>query len=351
MERLLRKPLNDRELSTFCSQMAMMLSAGISAVEALGILREGLEHPDAQKILEQVSQSLEAGESLFASLSAPPGAFPAYFLDMVDMGERAGQLDTVFSSLASYYDRQDTLSQNIRSAVTYPLVMTAMMLAVVLVLILQVMPIFSQVYSQLGAEMNRFSAGILRLGTWLGRYSLVLLILAAVLVLVLVYLFKTRSGRRRWTVLARHLPGIRSIYEATALSRFADGMSLTLRSGLDTDESLELAGKLTESPELRQKIDACRRQTAQGADLGAAFRENGIFSGIYGKMVSVGILSGALDTVLAQVAAQYAEDALNRMGRAVSRLEPTLVAVLSVLVGMILLSVMLPLMGIMSNIG
>lgn len=351
MERLSLKPLNNRELSTFCGQMAMMLSAGISAAEALSILQAGLEHPGGQRILAQVSQSLEAGESLFASLSAPQGAFPAYFLDMVNMGERAGQLDTVFSSLASYYDRQEALAQNIRSAVTYPLVMIAMMLAVVLVLILQVMPIFSQVYSQLGAEMNRFSAGILNLGTWLGRYSLVILALAAVLVLILLYLAKTRSGRRKLTRLARRLPGVRPIYEATAFSRFAEGMSLTLRSGLDTDESLALAGKLTESPALRQKIDACRQQTAQGTDLGVSFRENGIFSGTYGKMVSVGILSGTLDAVLAQVAAQYAEDASQRIGRAVSRLEPTLVAVLSVLVGMILLSVMLPLMGIMSNIG
>lgn len=351
MERFSLKPLNHRELSTFCSQMAMMLSAGISAAEALSILQEGLEHSGAQKILEQVSLSLEAGESLSHSLSVPPGAFPPYFLDMVDMGERAGQLDTVFSSLAAYYDRQDTLAQNIRSAVAYPLVMIAMMLAVILVLILQVMPIFSQVYSQLGTEMNRFSAGILNLGSWLGRYSLAILILAVILVLILLYLTKTQSGRRSLTHLARRLPGIRPIYESTALSRFADGMSITLRSGLDTDESLELAGKLTESPDLRRKIDACRQQTALGTDLGTAFRENGIFSGTYGKMVSVGILSGALDTVLAQVAVQYAEDASKRIGRAVSRLEPTLVAVLSVLVGMILLSVMLPLMGIMSNIG
>ena len=345
------KPLNYRELSVFCSQMALMLSAGISAMEAVSILREGLEDPGAQAILGQVSDSLEAGESLFAALSAPEGAFPRYFLDMTDTGERAGQLDVVFSSLAAYYDRRDALSRNIRSAVAYPLVMVAMMLAVILVLVIQVMPIFRQVYAQLGTEMNRFSAGVLDLGAWLSRYSLAFLILACALVLALLWLTKTASGKRRLAVLSRRLPGIRQITRATALSRFADGMAITLRSGLDTDESLELAGRVTESPQLRDKIEACRQQASQGTDLGTAFRENGLFSGLAGKMVSVGILSGSLDTVLAQVAEQYAEEASQRINRAVARLEPTLVALLSVLVGIILLSVMLPLMGIMSNIG
>ena len=345
------KPLNNRELSAFCSQMSMMLSAGISAMESVSILREGLEDPGAKEILTQASHSLEAGESLFAALSAPAGAFPRYFLDMVDMGEKAGQLDTVFSSLAASYERRHILARNIRSAVAYPLVMIAMMLAVILVLIIQVMPIFRQVYAQLGTEMNPFSAGVLNLGTWLSRYSLAILATAAAVALALLVLTRTNAGRRRLSAAGRHLPGIRKISESTALSRFADGMAVTLRSGLDTDESLELAGRLTESPELRQKIEACRQQTAHGTDLGTAFQENHIFSGLCGKMVSVGILSGSLDTVMAQVAEQYAEDASQRLSQAVARLEPTLVAVLSVLVGLILLSVMLPLMGIMSNIG
>ncbi len=345
------KPLNHRELSAFCGQMAMMLSAGISSVEALSILRDSLEHPQAREILSQSVQALEAGESLHAALCAPKDAFPHYLLDMVDTGERAGQLDTVFASLSSYYERRDALAKEIRSAVAYPLVMIVMMLAVILVLIVQVMPVFQQVYSQLGTEMNQFSSWVLNLGVWLSRYSLVLVGIAVILALVLLYLTRTKKGRDRLAALGRRLPGIRPILKAISLSRFADGMAITLRSGLDTDESLELAGRLTESALLREKIEACRRQTAQGTDLGAAFRENEVFSGIYAKMISIGILSGSLDTVMARVADQYAQDASERISRTVGRLEPTLVAVLSILVGMILLSVMLPLMGVMSNIG
>ena len=151
--------------------------------------------------------------------------------------------------------------------------------------------------------------------------------------------------------MGRRLPFTRGIYEATALSRFADGMAITLKSGLDSDEGLELSGKLTDSPDLREKIEECRKKTAEGEELGAAFQASGVFSGLHARMVNVGILSGSLDQVMERVAEQYAEEADERISKTVSRLEPTLVAVMSILVGMILLSVMLPLMGIMSGIG
>ncbi len=350
MGRNANKPLNNRELSTFCEQMSMMLKAGISAAEGISILTENLENSGGKAILESISGTLDAGGSLYAAL-VKTGVFPRYFLDMTEIGERAGQLDEVFSSLAVYYDRQEALSKNIKSAVTYPCIMIGMMLVVILVLIIKVMPIFSQVYSQLGTEMNGISKGIMGIGAWLSRYSLIFLILAAVLLLTAVYLFRTKSGRRHLDSIGRRFPLTRRIYETTSLSRFADGMAITLKSGLDSDESLELSGKLTESPALRKKIEDCRKRTEDGADLGTAFRESGIFSGLYARMVSVGIFSGSLDQVMERVARQCAEESNDRISRAVSRLEPTLVAVMSILVGMILLSVMLPLMGIMTNIG
>ena len=151
--------------------------------------------------------------------------------------------------------------------------------------------------------------------------------------------------------MGRKLPFTKGIYEARALSRFADGMTITLKSGLDSDEGLELSGKLTEDPVLRKKIEECREKTGEGMELGAAFQETVIFSGLYARMVNIGILSGSLEQVMERVADQFAQEAGERISKTVSRLEPTLVAIMSILVGMILLSVMLPLMGIMSGIG
>ena len=350
MGQISKKPLKDRELASFCEQMAMMLKAGISSLEGISILKESLQDTAGRAILEEVYEELEQSGELSGALTKT-GVFPTYFLNLTEIGERAGRLDEVFSSLAVYYDRQDALSKNIRRAVTYPCVMIGMMLAVILVLVIRVMPIFGRVYEQLGTEMSGVSKSIMDIGTWLGRYSLAILVIAVLLVALALYLAMTKRGRGYLKAMGRRLPFTRGIYEATALSRFADGMAITLKSGLDSDEGLELSGKLTDSPDLREKIEACRRRTAEGEELGAAFQEAGVFSGLHARMVNVGILSGSLDQVMERVAEQYAGEADERISRTVSRLEPTLVAVMSILVGMILLSVMLPLMGIMSGIG
>lgn len=344
------KPMNNRELSSLCEQMAMMLRAGISPAEGILILQESLEDPDGKAILAAVADSFETSGSLHSAFS-DVSVFPRYFLDMVEIGERTGGLDEIFSSLASYYDRQEALMATIKSAVTYPCVMIGMMLAVILILIIKVLPIFGRVYEQLGSQMNGIGGALLSFGSWLSRYSLVFLILAAVLTGLVLYLFGTRRGKERLTVIGRRFPLARGIFRLTALCRFADGMAMVLKSGLDPDEGLVLSGQLTDSPELCRKIEECRKKTMEGTSLGTALRETGIFSGLYGRMVEVGILSGSLDQVMEQVADRCAEEANERISRAVSRLEPTLVAVMSILTGMILLSVMLPLMGIMTGIG
>ncbi len=350
MEQKPQKPLNNRELSSFCEQMAMMIKAGIPVSEAVSILKESLEDPDGAAVLESVAKRLEDYGTLYEAFR-DSGVFPDYMLDMVHIGEEAGRLDEVFESLSSYYERQESLARSIKSAVTYPCIMIVLMLAVILVLIIKVMPVFNQVYLQLGAQMGGFSRGILDFGVWLGRYSLVFLILAVLLAVALVLMFCTKKGRNFRLRLGRRLPFTRRILEDLSVSRFADGMAIALKSGLDSDQGLELSGRLTEDPSLKEKVQKCREMTAGGIDLGTAFKDTGIFSGLYARMIHVGILSGSLDHVMEQAASQYAEEADARISRAVSRLEPALVAVMSVLVGMILLSVMLPLMGIMSGIG
>ncbi len=136
-----------------------------------------------------------------------------------------------------------------------------------------------------------------------------------------------------------------------AVSKFAAGMSLTLGSGLNAIESLQMAEQLISHPVIKQRIQTCQNSMNDGIDFSEALSESGIFSGIYSKMASIGYKTGALDILMEKISIQYEDEINQRMNRLISILEPTLVAVLSVIVGLILLSVMLPLLGIMTNIG
>lgn len=345
------KRLTDSELSVFCTQIAMLLRSGISVTEGLSIMVEDSENTEGRAILKTALDHCELGEPLSSGLRAS-GAFPEYLLNMTAIGEESGRLDEVMDALSSYYEREDALHEAVRSAVRYPLVMIVMMAVVMGVLMTRVLPVFNEVFLQLGTELSGVSLSILRAGQALSRYSVLLVVLAAVVAAALLWLNKTAAGRAfRLKYFSSRVLGSRRLADKIGSARFASGMSLMLSSGLDTDKSLEMVSRLVDSPLVRKKIAHCQELIGEGQNFADALVNAGLFTGVYARMVTVGYKTGSADAVMKNLADRYQEEIDTQVSRTVSLIEPTLVAVFSVLVGFILLSVMLPLMGIMSSIG
>ena len=219
--------------------------------------------------------------------------------------------------------------------------MIAMMAAVIVVLVSRVMPIFEQVYVELGSEMTGFAASLLRLGNHLNRYSFIFVSILCVILLLYLFATRTQGGKRTTARFLNWFPLTRRFYESVACERFASGMALTLSSGMDTYSSLDM----------KQKILNCKEAIHAGANFAEALTGAGIFNHLYSQMVSVGFRSGNVDMVLRKIADRYEENTNRRLQSIIAVLEPTLVIILSVIVGLILLSVILPLMGIMTSIG
>ncbi len=344
------KPLSNAELASFCGQLSMILRSGISALEGLSIMREDVPAGDGRKLLDDMIGAMETGGS-FHDAVHDAGCFPVYMDNMVQLGDQSGRLDDVMGSLAAYYRREDALARSIKSAVTYPLVMLGMMVAVMLVLIIKVLPVFNQVFQQLDAGLSGVSGAVLRMGEAMSRYSIVFVVVALMLAAVCAYFLAVRKGRDQMRSFATRFFGTKKLSEKIACARFASGMHLALSSGLNIDESLDTVSRLVEHPAVGQKVQRIRQLVAEGGSLSDAIGETGLFTGVYARMVNIGVKTGAIDDVMRQIAEQYDDEIEQGMASAIAKLEPTLVAILSVAVGMILLSVMLPLMGIMSNIG
>lgn len=344
------KALTNVELVSFCSQLALILKSGISCVEGLSLMLEGTKDTDGRRILETLIQDMESGNLLYEALSSTQ-AFPEYVCNMTEIGETSGRLDEVMEALAQHYRREDALSKNIRSSVTYPLVMLGMMTVVLIILIVKVMPVFQQVFDQLGTDMSGLSGAVLNIGNSLSRYGIAFIVLLICIAAAVFFLFFTRKGQKSSVGFSERFFATKSLSEKIACSRFASGMYLSLSSGLDIDQSLEMTERLVTHRTVRQRIGKIRALTTEGYTFPDAVSESGIFPGVYARMLSVGFRAGATDEVMKQISMQYDEDIENRMNSLIAKLEPTLVAVFSIIVGIILLSVMLPLMGIMSNIG
>ncbi len=342
-------PLSNMEVSAFCSQMAMILHSGIFVMEGISIMLEDTADQEERALLMQVNETLQETGILHQALRKT-GAFPEYMIRMIRIGEETGKLDDVLTALTAYYDREATIAQTVKNAVTYPLIMVFMMLLVILVLITKVMPIFNEIFQQLGNEMTGFSRAVLNLGIAVNRYSALLIILLILLAAAAFYFGKTQKGRRQLRSFALHISFIRSFIEKLTACRFANGMSLTLSSGMSPEECLNLTSDLIGEADFVRKLDICRESIKNGQELNDAFIKAEIFTGIYARMVSIGDRTGALDEVMQKIADKYQEEIDLRFAGIIAALEPTLVILLSLIVGMILLSVMLPLMGIMASL-
>lgn len=345
-----QKRLSNAEIASFCNQTALLFQAGIAPVETLYILLSDVKSEKGRELLDAILTVCRHGEPFHKAL-ASTNVFPDYVLHTVALGEQAGTLDTCMLALASYYEKEGAISESIKNAIAYPFLMISMMLVVIFVLISKVMPIFNQVFIELGSEMTGFAASLLHLGENLNRYSLIVLLFLCFLLLIYLVATKTHWGKINTVKFLNVFPLTKTFYESVACQRFASGMALCLSSGMDTYTSLDMVFELVGNRRMQEKIISCKQALHSGSNLSEALSNSAIFNHLYSQMIAVGFKSGKVDLVLSKIADGYEHTTDKKLQSMISVLEPTLVIILSVIVGLILLSVILPLMGIMSSIG
>ena len=344
------KQLTKLEIASFCDQMAMIIKAGITPKDGLELMLTDAKDQGTKEIIESLLVYSRQGES-FSFCVKECGFFPMYVVSMIALGEETGQLDDVLVALCNYYEHEEFLSENIRSAIMYPIIMIAMMMLIIILLITKVLPLFNQVFNQLGAQISGVSAFLLSIGKTFQTYSIVLMgILLAIFALVFIML-KTTRGRKIWDKFLEVFPPTKRFLRDIAYGRFARGMSLTLSSGMRIYTAIDLVNELVEHKKVSDQIDTLKALIIEGNNFSEALNKAGIFSKLYSRMIFIGVKSGNVDVVLDKIASLYEEETDRRLNNFISIIEPTLVISLSVIVGLILLSVILPLLGIMSGLG
>ncbi|MBQ7148879.1 MAG: type II secretion system F family protein [Pseudobutyrivibrio sp.] len=343
-----RKKLAAEELYAFSDEMGMMISSGVSAIQGLTMMIDESEGGEEKELLTEMEQVVGETGSLSKAIEKA-GVFPDYFVEMAKMGEQTGKMDSVLTNLAAHYSREMAISNAIRSAVTYPLMMVAMMFVIIIVLVTEIMPVFDRVFKQLGGTMDGLSAGFLAIGKFMKANGLLFVIILLLIVVYLIILNKSKWGKNHRAMLLYKSRRFKSIHQKIATSRFASAMAMTLSSGMDVMQSLEVSGRIVDAPEFEQKVEKCKDSFAETMDIGKAFSNSGIFGGLYGRMAILGAKTGNMENVLEKVATTYQEEADEEINDFIAVVEPTLVIILSVIVGIILFSVMLPLLNIMAG--
>lgn len=342
------KHLNARELFHFCEQFSFILRSGISSTEGLHILIDDAETEESKKILLSVADDLDQNGQLSAALKNS-GYFPDSMTSYIRVGEETGCLDEIMTNLALHYKQEIELWEQIRHAVAYPLIMLGMMTAVIVLLLVKVLPVFQQVFRQMGLELGGFSYKLLTLGNTFQTYSGIFLILLILLIGFLLFLYFHTKGRTILDNIISKIPVVREIPISIDYNRLTDGVSLGLRSGLEPLTSLELADTLITHPIVKDRLTNALSLLSEGATFSTALTDSDLFQGIDARLISIGFQVGAADEVMEKLADRYHEKSLSQLEQMVSVIEPTIVILLSIMVGVVLLSVMLPLLGILSE--
>jgi len=342
----MKNQVSKEEIASLCLELSLLLHAGVEMGSALYLLAE--ENPQGA-LLTTLAQQVDAGASLHDALRES-GAFPAYVCGLIEVGERTGRTEEALAALSRYYEDRVRLNRRVQSALLYPAVMLALMLIVIGVLLVKVLPIFDDVYASLGGRLDGIAGGLLTLGRGLERAMPVLWVLLAVVAAIACAYALSESFRARLLGAWQRRWGDQGISRKLNNARLAQAMAMGMASGLPLEEAVALTAGLLEGGAKERCLD-CQHRLEEGETLSGALKSSGLLPPSQCRLLELGQRSGAGDASMEKIAHDLTEESEAALDALVGRVEPALVLVCSLLVGLILLSVMLPLMNIMAAIG
>lgn len=337
------KAVKPRDIAIFSRQIATMMAAGVPMVQAFDIIASGQRNIRFKNMLNDVRSGIESGSSLHEALGRYPQQFDELYRNLVHAGESAGVLDTVLATVATYKERIEAIKAKIKKALFYPVMVLVVALGVTMILLLFVVPVFQQTFSDAGAELpapTQFVIGASRfMQAW---WWAVIGGLAGLVVGSIVGKRRSRPFAEWLDRLSLHLPVIGNILRQSAIARFARTLGVTFQAGVPLVEALEAVAGATGSVVYANAVRSMRDDVAVGHQMQLAMRQTGLFPNMVVQMTSIGEESGALDSMLFKVADFYEEEVNNAVDTLSSLLEPLIMVVLGVLVGGMVISIYLP---------
>lgn len=345
--------LPSSEVAAFCQGLATMLAAGIQLDEGLGLLGESAQGTPLAAVCRELYGRVSAGEPLSAAMAAG-GRFPGRALEALAAGERAGRTERTLRSLAGYYAEEARVMSKLRTAIGYPAALLCVMSVVLAFTVAVILPVFIGVYEDMAGTLTAGSGLAVSASLVVGWVALAVVALVTTAALVGVIASRGVRGQAAIVRLMGGLPFTRAAMRQLALSRFLATLSTCLSAGSDVDAAMGEAIRATDSAELRERLEpalASMTDVERGLGLAQAVAESGVLEPAQARMLSIGSRVGSTEAVLERLSEACFDEAVERVDHVIDAVEPVLAAFLTVAVGATLVSVMLPLIGMMGAVG
>ncbi len=330
------------DIHALTRQLATLLNAGIPLVGALDALMEQTTSPPLKKIIAQIKESVNEGNSLTVSLTRHPKLFSNIYINMVRAGEASGSLDVVLDRLAEFGEHQQALKGRFQAALVYPVFMAIIGTGVLFFLLSFVVPNLTRVFTEMKQVLPLPTTILIWFSDFMRSYWWAILVVIVASIIGIKEFIKSPKGRHIWDTLKLHLPVIGQINRKIALSRFGRTLGSLLQSGVPLITSLQIVRNIVNNVLIGAVIDEAMEDIQAGKSLNLALSRSIWFPPVFRQMVSVGEQSGDLEGMLHKVADSYEREVETRITGMTALIEPIMILFMAAIVGFIVISILLP---------
>lgn len=330
------------EIVGFTRQLSTMISAGIPVADALLILQKQTKNKNFERVLASVVADVEGGSSLSAAFVKYPNAFDPVYVRLIESGETGGVLDKVLVKLAQTLEKEREFKAKTRGAFIYPGIVISVMVVVIAIMMIFVIPKLTDIYKEIGIELPLLTRLLILLSTFMRTFWW-LLIIAIFAALYAIRVFgKTERGGRLLAEVVFRIPVWGKIRKTLLLSQFTRTLGLLINTGVPIITALKVVSGVLANPTYHEGIENAIRRVERGAPLHQPLAANPAFPPIIGQMIRIGEETGKMDEVLARLAIYFESESENSIRNLTTALEPIILVILGVGVGVLILSIILP---------
>ena len=346
---LKREKVKYKDLAIYSRQLSVLIDAELPLIQSLGILEEQQKSPYFKSVIKTVKDDVEAGSTLNQAKRKHPKAFDDLYCNLIASGEQSGSLDIMLRRLAEFIEKNVRLQAKVKQAMIYPVAIFVFAILVAIFMLWKVIPIFANIFRDLGAELPFITATVVALSEFIQKYGIFVIAGLVGLFFLFRYYRSTTPGRWSTDRLILKLPIIGKLMYKVAMTRVTRTLATLISGGVPMLEALKITSTTAGNVVIEKQVIDARKLVSEGKTLNESFKLSGTFPTMMLQMINVGEATGTLDEMLSKLAAFYDEEVDNAVSSLLSVLEPIMMIFVGGIVGGLVISMYLPIFSLMQQ--
>ncbi len=341
----MKKKITPRELAVFCRQFVSMSKAGVTIIECLSLLREQTENPRLAQAIRDVQTSVEKGETLAYGLESQPDVFPSLMCTTIAAGEASGSLEVSLDRMADQFEKSAKTQALVKKAMIYPIVVACVALAVVILMLVKVIPSYTDMFDDLGTELPKITQAVVAASDFIIAYWFILFPVIIAAVFGIKTWLKTDAGKLAWSTFQLKVPAIRNLIVKSACSSLARTLSTLLAAGVGLTDAVGIVADTMTNVLIKDALRFSRDEVMKGVPLSEPIEDSGLFPPMLYHMMRIGEEAGNSEEMLTKLADYYDEEVEMATQSLMALMEPAIILVLAGVVGVLIGAIMAPMLA------